>query len=1284
MSSFKVQVSALFKKSLIIYFHNKKSLFKDLLLPIITALFIISNDSKENQFLPIQFLFPISLLGHIRSILVDVVMDKSEKYKEYLLINGVTHSAYLSSVLIFAYFKCLLFTIITCSGFLFISGLSFEERINFFGMYFLVAVASSHFALLITTFFSNKELCADIGAFLYSILSFLYIAAIETGEPFWYYLSVVFPQNTLAFAVGKDQTENSFNFSTSAMYAYILFDGTIYFLLYMYFDQVLPNEYGIKKPWLFFITENCQRRQANFREESENVTMLDYEEYNQMIPEASQSDDSSALHHETFDNPENLAKTIDIKNISKVFGEEKAVDNLSMMIYEKQIFCLLGHNGAGKTTTINILTGLYRSTSGEVFYGNGEPFSTNFQKIRKTIGLCNQQDILYNDLTTRQHLELLGRIKGLDGRELEREIDSAIRKLNLTTEAHKTSKTMSGGNRRKLSLALAIIGNPKIIFLDEPTSGMDPNSRRFVWSIIKDLKNQGKTIVLTTHHLDEADELADRLGVMVKGKLFALGSSEFLKKQFGVGYHLSITPDYESTEKKEINEVAERIESIVKRHVAATSLTEHGSEHMKFLLPFSSQQGFSGLFKDLEKIKGIRINLQMNSLEDTFVNIGVKEDSLFQDADTNDLRLNLPSASDILVTPKYNFWAQLNAMFLRKYYSSIRSYTYLMMLGLPILFIVLGVYLASRQIDEVIDQTGQQSLAKTAGDFLLNFMFLLMVNFAYCLNSTVYASLPVFEREKKIKYVLKTMGCRTLPYWLGTFLFDLIAVSILTFAILALVYIFDLNQLEKKGGLLLLVTFLYSIAIITSGYMWGFAFNKASTVNKSYSAFYFFVLYTLPSVVITILNSLGFPESFIQLLRIVQYHLCPLFTFNDAVWYLLMGKMTVLTDDTAFFGSIEECIVFFVWLSAFYMIVTLYQEYRRSDISLNFSGVRESNGQEIDRIPEILSEMNRVKDSENKDPIKAIHIKKIYPNGCMAVKDITFGVAGGEIFGLLGPNGAGKSTAFSIITGMFRRTAGRIELNGVSIDNDLTEVQKEIGICPQFNSLWDNVLVGEHLAIFCKIKGIKGEKIKNCVYSIANSLQLQEHIHKRASILSGGTKRKLCAGISMLSNPSIIFLDEPSTGLDPLAKRYLWASLRRIALERKAAIILTTHSMEEAEELCTRVGIMINGKFVCLGPLNYLKNTYGSGYKITIAHPAKDLTQQIESWFAGVEKQEESSQAVTYRIPNESFVFSKAFEELEKLKQAFIISDYSIYNTSLEQVFIKFSKDQHERDNQSN
>jgi len=334
---------------------------------------------------------------------------------------------------------------------------------------------------------------------------------------------------------------------------------------------------------------------------------------------------------------------------------------------------------------------------------------------------------------------------------------------------------------------------------------------------------------------------------------------------------------------------------------------------------------------------------------------------------------------------------------------------------------------------------------------------------------------------------------------------------------------------------------------------------------------------------------------------------------------------------------------------------------------------------------DIETEKNRT-EQDVQEPIRVLDMSKVYDNGYAAVKNITFGVAPGQIFGLLGPNGAGKSSSFNILTAASAKSGGSVQLLGQEINRNMPEVFENVGICPQFDALWDILTVTEHLMLYGQLKGLTDNNLHDVVNYYIDVLQLRDHAHKRAHELSGGNKRKLMVANAFIGSASLIFLDEPSTGVDPLARRFLWNSIQQVLKMRQASVVLTTHSMYEAESLSHKIGILINGRFVCIGPTQYLKDKYSHGYKITVSlrPEADDPMPKVLEAFQGATRVHESSYIQqTYHVPFEGFKFSEAFSKLDSLKHRGCIKDFSLYNTTLEQIFIYFSRFQINTDSSS-
>ncbi|MEU4290236.1 ATP-binding cassette domain-containing protein [Kribbella sp. NPDC026596] len=221
---------------------------------------------------------------------------------------------------------------------------------------------------------------------------------------------------------------------------------------------------------------------------------------------------------------------IAVSGLRKAFKDKTVLDGIDLDVPAGTVFSLLGPNGAGKTTTVNVLTTLMAADGGTVRVA-GHDVATAAKAVRKVIGVTGQFAAVDELLTGQENLQLMVDLLGIGSGEGKRVVTELLERFDLAESAQKPASTYSGGMRRKLDLAMTLVGNPRIIFLDEPTTGLDPRSRRTMWTIIRELVADGVTIFLTTQYLDEADQLADRIAVLDQGRIVAQGTPDELKRQ---------------------------------------------------------------------------------------------------------------------------------------------------------------------------------------------------------------------------------------------------------------------------------------------------------------------------------------------------------------------------------------------------------------------------------------------------------------------------------------------------------------------------------------------------------------------------------------------------------------------------------------------------------------------------------------------------------------------------------------------------------------------------------
>lgn len=327
--------------------------------------------------------------------------------------------------------------------------------------------------------------------------------------------------------------------------AWLFLDSILFLVLGVYFDAILPKPSGTREHPLFFLFPSWWGINLNRNKEKSDEALRYH--YIRKADDVAALDEDQRIEYNKVRDPEHPA-AIRIFNLKRDFVTNmglpfisktvSAVDGLDLQVEKGTCLGLLGHNGAGKTTTISMLIGLIAPTYGDITV-NGVSVRENLEGVRRQLGVCPQHDILWGELTPWQHLKLFARLRGLPLKYVKREIIERLKAVNLYDVRNKQVRTFSGGMKRRLTVAISLIGSPPVILLDEPTTGLDPKSRTSVWELIHSMKGEC-VIILTTHSMAEADTLSDRIAIMADGKLRCVGNSLELKAKYGAGYNLTI------------------------------------------------------------------------------------------------------------------------------------------------------------------------------------------------------------------------------------------------------------------------------------------------------------------------------------------------------------------------------------------------------------------------------------------------------------------------------------------------------------------------------------------------------------------------------------------------------------------------------------------------------------------------------------------------------------------------------------------------------------------------
>ncbi|XP_053233210.1 glucosylceramide transporter ABCA12 [Podarcis raffonei] len=695
----------------------------------------------------LPFMLMAAWILYIAAFVKKLVEEKDLRLYEYMKMMGVNSSSHFIAWFI----ECATFLLITTTFLIVMLKVGkVLSNINVVILFlYLLDYSFSIIAMcyLISVFFNNTNIAALVGCLIYilTFFPFIVLLVVENHVSFSVksLLSLLSPT---AFSYASQyiaryeeqgiglQWDNMYKSPMSGdetnfgwMCWLILIDSFIYFILGWYIRNVFPGKYGIAAPWYFPLLPSYWAERYGYfplwSEKRKNFLFTNFFLRKEpAFPEKIFV--QGALPSNLEPEPTDLKVGVSLYGITKVYGSKAAVQNLNLNFYEGNITSLLGHNGAGKTTTISILTGLFPASSGTIFV-YGKDIRTDQDTIRKNMGICMQHNVLFSYLTTKEHLLLYGYIKvpHWSKEELREEVERTLKETGLYNHRHKLTGSLSGGMKRKLSISIALLGGSKVVILDEPTTGVDPCSRRGIWEIIS--KNRkGRTIILSTHHLDEAEVLSDRIAFLEHGGLKCCGSPFYLKETFGSGYHLTLTkrksPTLNFTEECDTSAVTAMIQS----HLPEAYLKEDiGGELVYALPPFNSKvsSSYQSLLRGLDSglsdlhigcfgisdstVEEVFLNLTKDLAEDEQADVELSQEAASCNLETDDLSMNADNFTErddqALVKPmKSNSFPLLlrkaTALLIKRFHHTRRNVKgFIAQVILPVLFVTAAMGLGT-------------------------------------------------------------------------------------------------------------------------------------------------------------------------------------------------------------------------------------------------------------------------------------------------------------------------------------------------------------------------------------------------------------------------------------------------------------------------------------------------------------------------------------------------------------------------------------------------------------
>ncbi|XP_049663821.1 phospholipid-transporting ATPase ABCA7 [Accipiter gentilis] len=599
-----------------------------------------------------------------------------------------------------------------------------------------------------------------------------------------------------------------------------------------------------------------------------------------------------------------------------------------------------------------------------------------------------------------------------------------------------------------------------------------------------------------------------------------------------------------------------------------------------------------------------------------------------------------------------------------------------------------GITATNHPLNLTKEQLSEAALMATSVDVLVSICVIFAMSF-------VPASFVLFlieEQVSKAKHLQFVSGMKPVTYWLGNFTWDMCNYLVPALLVILIFLCFQQESYVSSANLpsLVLLLLLYGWSITPLMYPASFLFSIPSTAYVALTCINLFI--GINGSVATFVLELFVDQNLNNINRILKKvflvfpHFCLGRGLIDMVKNQAMADAFERFGDRHFvsplswdlagknmFAMAVEGVIFFLF--------TLLLQYRfflrLGPRALQLPSLGEEDG-------DVARERARVGSTPPHSHLLLLKdLTKVYRRRkAPAVDRLCVAIPPGECFGLLGVNGAGKTSTFKMLTGDTEVTLGEAWLKGHSVLTDLQSVHQHMGYCPQFDAITDLLTGREHLEFYSRLRGIPEEETPRVAQWGITKLGLGPHADRPAGKYSGGNKRKLSTAIALLGSPPVVFLDEPTTGMDPRARRFLWDCILSVIREGRS-VVLTSHSMEECEALCTRMAIMVNGRFRCLGSVQHLKNRFGDGYTVVVRvggpgpEPVESLMQHR---FPGIVLKERHGGLLQYQLPSRAGSLASVFSVLAAHRGPCHIEDYSVSQTTLDQVFVHFAREQSDED----